>query len=315
MEIFSPGKVNLALNVGPKQPDGYHRVDSIFHTIELGDIVTLELAETLSVTCSVDLGIAQEDNLMFKAARAFDAAFNTQSNVAIHVEKSLIAGGGLGGGSSNAAAVLYALALANNIGVHDKRLLEVAAQLGSDVPVFLAPTGASLMTRRGEHIEEALPAAAGVPIVIAWPVGAHSETGAVYQAFDEHPVARKSMDSLRDYLRLLPSAHNSANFTVAENLISTRAHILAGELYNNLSEAAIRVTPEVGDVLLFLLAQPQTLGATVSGSGACSFALCSTYDEAFELANQCQLQGWGARATRLRARGVSKINGVDSIHE
>ena len=315
MEIFSPGKVNLALNVGPKQPDGYHRVDSIFHALELGDVVTLEPAEVLSVTCSIDLGIVQEENLMFKAARAFDAEFQTKSNVAIHVEKSLLAGGGLGGGSSNAAAVLFGLALMHGIDTKEKRMLKVAARLGSDVPVFLAPTGATCMTGHGERIKESLPAATGVPVVIAWPADAHSNTGEVYRAFDEYPVATKSMDNLLDYLRLLPAAHKPSDFGPDEKLIATRAHILAGELYNNLSEAAIRVTPEVGDVLLFLLAQSQTLGATVSGSGACSFALCSTYDEAFELAQQCQQHGWGARATRLRALGVSKINGVDSIHE
>lgn len=315
MEIFSPGKVNLALNVGAKQADGYHLVDSIFHALELGDVVRFEPAAELSVSCSVELGISQEDNLMYKAARAFDGEFGTDSRFAIHVDKHLLAGGGLGGGSSNAAAVLYGLALEHGISTTDARLLKVAAHLGSDVPVFLAQTGAPLMAHYGERIKEALTPAAGVPVVVAWPLEAHSNTGEVYHAFDENPAPRKPMDNLADFLRLSPAARKPKDFRAREQLIAAQANILAGELYNNLSEAAILVTPEVGDVLLFLLAQSQTLGAAVSGSGACSFALCAYEREAHELAEKCQQQGWGAQATRLRARGVSKISGVDSIYE
>lgn len=347
MEIFSPGKINLALNVGRVRPDGYHPVDSVFHMIEFGDIVSLHPAEHLSVTCTYDLGISQEDNLVYKAAKMFDATFNTVSHFAIHIEKHLKAGGGLGGGSSNAAAVLYALCIIHNVRATDAQLLALAASLGSDVPVFLAPTGASLMTNRGEKLARSLVPAAGVPLVIAWPQNAHSNTGEVYRAFDDAPVATKSMANLCDYLDLIVPQKNGAasqttamseteagteaeakaeaksksdsrdnvSFAPQDKLIAMQAHFLAGELYNNLSEAAIRVTPEVGDVLLNLLAQPQTLGATVSGSGACSFAITASNDDAQKLAEQCKAAGFGAFATKLRSRGVAKINGIESLYE
>lgn len=313
MKVFSPGKINLALNVGPKRPDGYHRVDSVFHMIELGDTLSFDTSSSLDILCNVDLGISVQDNLVFKAIKAFDERFNTKSNFTITINKQLMAGGGLGGGSSNAAAALYGLCKLHHINLRHPHVQEIASSLGSDVPVFLAPTGASLTGGRGEHIERSLTPATGVPVVIAWPIGAHSNTGEVYRHFDESPTPTKSMLNLCDYLDGLIKKPRS--FGEDASLLSLQAHFLAGELYNNLSEAALRVTPEVGDVLLNLLQQPQTLGATVSGSGACSFALCSTHENASALAEQCLAQGFGACATKLRAQGVSKINGVESLYE
>lgn len=315
MEIFSPGKINLALNVSHIKSDGYHPVDSVFHMLEYGDIVLVEPAHKLSVTCSTDLGISQEENLVYKAAKKFDETFGTISHVSVHIDKRLKAGGGLGGGSSNAAALLYALCQIHNVRTNDARLLKMAGLLGADVPVFLAPTGASLMTHYGEKLEASLKPAAGVPVVIAWPRNAHSNTGEVYHAFDEAPVGTKSMANLCDYLNKIVSIESKPSFAPQDKLIAMQAHFLADELYNNLSEAAIRVTPEVGDVLLNLLAQPQTLGATVSGSGACSFALTASNGDAQTLAAQCEAAGFGAFATKLRARGVSKINGIESLYE
>lgn len=296
MKIFSPGKVNLALNVGPLQDDGYHQFDSIFHALEWGDVITIEPAETLSVTCSTDLGIAESDNLAYKAARAFDAAFSTDSRVAIHIEKELPSGGGLGGGSSNAAAVLYGLAVLNGKDPHGADILDVAATLGSDVPVFLAETGAPQMTGRGERVKAALPPATKISLVIAWPQGAHSDTGAVYKAFDRNPQPTRAFDELRRKLWVYTS----------DNL-DEQATSLAHELYNNLSEAACEVTPQVADVLAFLRSQPQTLGAIVSGSGACSFALTINQQQAHELEQACREQGYNAKTTQLRAVGVNRM--------
>lgn len=308
MDIFSPGKINLALNVGALLDDGYHQVDSIFHTIELGDVVSLEPSEELQVTCSVKLDIPMQENLAYKAVQAFDAEFGTKSPVHIHIEKKLIAGGGLGGGSSNAAATLFGVACLHGINPQDERVLKIAGELGSDVPVFLAATGAPLMTHHGEVISEALPPATGVPVVIAWPKRAHSNTAKVYKAFDAHPRPVKSMEVLAEILRSL-RAESERDTTCVQ-----RAHIarmLAQELYNNLGDAAVAVTPRVGEVLEFLREQPQTLAAQVSGSGACSFALCASDAEAAELADTCKEMGLGAQPTKLRAHGVSLIDGAN----
>lgn len=308
MDIFSPGKINLALNVGELLDDGYHQVDSLFHIIELGDVVSIEPSDELKVTCSTKLDIPMQENLAYKAAKAFDAEFGTDSPLHIHIEKKLPAGGGLGGGSSNAAATLFGVACTHGIDPYDERVLKIAGELGSDVPVFLASTGAPLMTHHGEMLSEALPPATGVSVVIAWPKRAHSNTGKVYKTFDAHPKPVKSMDSLVHVLQSLKTETEYAMSSVQ------RAHIarmLAPELYNNLGEAALSVTPRAGEVLEFLREQPQTLAAQVSGSGACSFALCASDAEAVELAETCKEMGLSAQPTKLRSHGVSLTDGVN----
>jgi 4-diphosphocytidyl-2-C-methyl-D-erythritol kinase len=107
---IAPAKVNLYLGVGSLRQDGYHEVTTVMHALELADVLRIRSADELTVTSDRDLGIPMHENLAFRAARAFSATFEVDVLVDIAIEKHVPAGAGLGGGSSDAAAVLAAQA-------------------------------------------------------------------------------------------------------------------------------------------------------------------------------------------------------------
>jgi len=106
VHVLAPAKVNLFLGVGGVRPDGYHTVDAVFHELDLADEVSLVAADELWVTCDPDVGVGIEDNLAAKAARAFGGLVGREPNVHITIRKHVPHGAGLGGGSSDAAAVI-----------------------------------------------------------------------------------------------------------------------------------------------------------------------------------------------------------------
>jgi 4-diphosphocytidyl-2-C-methyl-D-erythritol kinase len=141
--IRSHAKINWSLRITGKRDDGFHAIETLFQQISLRDVVTIEEAAEFSLTCSDPAIPTDESNLALRAARAIGSP-----PVAIHIEKNIPAGGGLGGGSSNAAATLVALDE-----MFDLRapLSEIALQLGSDVPFFLIG-GTAYATGRGEEL-------------------------------------------------------------------------------------------------------------------------------------------------------------------
>jgi 4-diphosphocytidyl-2-C-methyl-D-erythritol kinase len=136
--VKSFAKINWALRITGKRPDGFHDLETVFQTISLHDELTFTPAGAFSLTCSDPSIPADDSNLVLRAARAVDSA-----PVAIHLEKRIPAGGGLGGGSSDAATTLRAL------GSSRDDLAEIALRLGSDVPFFLVG-GTAYATGRGE---------------------------------------------------------------------------------------------------------------------------------------------------------------------
>jgi 4-diphosphocytidyl-2-C-methyl-D-erythritol kinase len=159
VQIHSYAKINWSLRITGKRPDGFHDLETVFQAVSLHDTLTFTPADALTLTCD-DPSIPTDDtNLVLRAARALGAP-----PVAIHLEKRIPAGGGLGGGSSNAAATLVTLAKMFSI---DAPLAELALSLGSDVPFFLVG-GTAYATGRGEVLT-ALPHAAGVPLLLLMP--------------------------------------------------------------------------------------------------------------------------------------------------
>lgn len=284
MRRISPAKINLSLNVGAADQSGYHRVDSVFHLLEFGDEITVELTDKLNLTCNIDLGIDAHRNLAYRAALRMGEVFDREPKVRIHIEKHIPHGAGLGGGSSNAATVIHILCEMWSIDTQDQRVLAIAAELGADVAVFLAPTPASVMGHYGEQLSESLPGASGIPVVLAMPSAAHVPTGDVYRAFDANPQPTKPADELISLLRepAKPSAHDVAPL-----------------LYNNLSDASITVCPDVAEVRDFLTQCSGVAGALVSGSGGASFALCESAEAATLVSRMCADKGHWSVATAL----------------
>jgi len=148
-------KINWSLRVTGKRPDGYHDLETLFQTISLHDTLTFEKSDRLSLTCDDAAIPIDETNLVLRAARALNAT------AAIDLRKQIPAGGGLGCGSSDAAATLLALSKGH------QPLHEIALNLGSDVPFFLTG-GTAYATGRGEILTP-LPGMTGIPLLLLIP--------------------------------------------------------------------------------------------------------------------------------------------------
>jgi len=145
-------KINLHLEILGKRADGFHELCTVFQTVSLHDVIRFEASDTLTLACS-DRRIPTDDrNLVLKAAKALRQRSGTPHGAKIYLEKQIPSPGGLGGGSSNAAAALIGLSRLWNIGMSREDVLEIGGTLGSDVPFFFYG-GTALGTGRGEHIE------------------------------------------------------------------------------------------------------------------------------------------------------------------
>ena len=149
-------KINWSLRITGRRPDGFHDLETVFQAISLHDELTFAAADRLSLTCDDPTIPTDETNLVMRAARAVGAP-----PVAIDLRKRIPAGGGLGGGSSNAATTLRAL------GEGRGDLAELALTLGSDVPFFLMG-GTAYATGRGEILTP-LPPMTGIPLLLLLP--------------------------------------------------------------------------------------------------------------------------------------------------
>ena len=288
LTISAPAKVNLFLGVGTVRPDGYHAVHTVLHTLALGDTVTLTPANELAVSCDVDLGIPDQRNLAYRAARAFSRAFGLDVLLDIAVTKRIPAGAGLGGGSSDAAAVLAGLAHWAELPLDDARLLEVAASLGADVP-FLIEGGAALMDGRGSRlVRRFTPIEAHVALVrppVAVP------TAEAYRAFDDAPEPSGDLRPIADALRI------------------GDVEALAAGLANNLLRASCTVAPQISEALEWLRAETGVLGSTMAGSGSAVFAICACAGDAANIAAAAEKRGWWGAATVTSGAGAT----VDEI--
>jgi 4-diphosphocytidyl-2-C-methyl-D-erythritol kinase len=146
-------KINWSLRITGRRTDGYHDLETLFQTISLHDTLTFTESDRLSLTCNDPTIPVDDSNLVLRAARLLGTP-----SVAIHLHKEIPAGGGLGGGSSDAASTLMALSSG------DRPLDELALSLGSDVPFFLTG-GTAYATGRGEILTP-MPRLAGIPLLL-----------------------------------------------------------------------------------------------------------------------------------------------------
>jgi len=152
MNLRAHAKINWDLRILGRRPDGYHEIDTVMVTVDLADEITLEPADRLSLTCSDPALPCDEQNLIVKAALALASAAGVPPKARMHVQKHIPAGGGMGGGSSDAATTLLGLNQLWGLGWPRERLAGIAAHLGSDVAFFLYG-GWCLCRGRGEVVE------------------------------------------------------------------------------------------------------------------------------------------------------------------
>ena len=152
LQLFSPAKINLFLRVVSKRPDGYHNLSSLFQTVTLGDTITISLSPQDSLTCSDPNLPINHTNLVVKARDLFQAKTGLHQPFHIHLDKHIPMQAGLGGGSSNAATVLWGCNQMMQTRFSDKQLAQWGAMLGSDVPFFFSQ-GTAYCTGRGEEVQ------------------------------------------------------------------------------------------------------------------------------------------------------------------
>jgi 4-diphosphocytidyl-2-C-methyl-D-erythritol kinase len=154
LTLFCPAKINLFLAITGRRSDGFHSLVSVAAPVDWGDMLTVQPtgAGEFDLTCSDAAVPTDESNLVLKAARAFVAASGWRGGARFHLEKRVPMGSGLGGGSSDAVGALKALNQLAGNPLDSGALSAVAAQVGSDCPLFLS-AGAVIMRGRGEMIE------------------------------------------------------------------------------------------------------------------------------------------------------------------
>lgn len=158
MTFHSPAKINLWLRILGKRADGFHEVQTRLCRLALGDTVEIEHLGTgsqVTLTCSEPSVPVDESNLALRALRAFENQTGRQSSWRIHLEKKIPAGAGLGGGSSNAATILLGANQLAGSPLTQAQLIEIGAQIGSDVPCFLLDAPAADGAGRGEQVTAA----------------------------------------------------------------------------------------------------------------------------------------------------------------
>ena len=261
-EVMAPAKLNLALLVGPLRPDGFHEVASLMAPVTLADRVVVEHTPGagLDVVCDVAPG---EQNLAAKLVRELEARLERTFEVRVTIEKHVPHGGGLGGGSSDAAATLIALERLFALELSPRLRHDVAAAVGSDVPFFLWP-GPQLVMGRGQVLKEVpLP---DLHLVIAVPDHGLS-TAAVYRWRDED--AQTTLKEFAPQARAL-SARVQAAQTVED---------VAALMHNDLEASVTARRPAVA-ALRDRLSAEGALAAAMTGSGAAVFGLFANAEAA-----------------------------------
>lgn len=251
---FAPAKINLYLHVTGRRADGYHLLDSLVAFADIGDRLTAEPAPSLSLELAGpeagSLACLGKDNLVLRAARLLANHAGISSGAALLLEKNLPVAAGIGGGSSDAAATLLALARLWGVSIDLDRLCVLGSELGADVPACLHRRTV-WVGGAGERLE---------------PAGVLPQAG-VLLANPRNPLPTDRVFAARR-----GQFANPGRFGPMPADPAGLARMLQPRR-NDLTEAAIEHVPEIRDVIARLAALPGSLLARMSGSGATCFAL------------------------------------------
>lgn len=290
--VPAPAKINLFLHIVGRREDRMHELQSLFAFADMSDEIQLRTGEPLALEISGPFATAlteacprSDDNIVLKAIRGYARALGrTDPEIAVKLIKRLPVEAGIGGGSSDAAAVLRGLAGLWDGSVGEGQLIKVAVSLGADVPACLdfRPKLVEGIGERMTPVENFN----GFPILLANP-GVGLSTARVFAAYAASRPAFSEKLDLSIFRRLGPNAFMS----------------LARQTRNDLEPAAIGQCPEISQILRELTKLPGCLAARMSGSGATCFALFEKDAEVEQLAQQLgdKHSGWWVKAGRLIA--------------
>ena len=259
MTFHSPAKINLWLRILGKRPDGFHEVQTRLCRLTLGDTVEIEhggAGKAVTLTCSDPTVPLDESNLAMRALRAFENRTGRQSSWRIHLEKKIPAGAGLGGGSSNAATVLKGVNELAGSPLSQAQLVELGAQIGSDVPCFILDSPAADGAGRGEQVTE-VDFSWQLPLVLIKPPFPIPTPWAY-----KHWAGSKEIPGTLYAPQLCPW----------------------GAMSNDLERPVFEKHLLLPTLKTWLLEQGEVRAALMSGSGSTMFAITETPSQAAELA-------------------------------
>jgi len=283
LKIAAPAKINLTLEVTGIEENGYHTLDTLFSWIELEDILSLEQADSTTLEVSGDFGspdLVSEDNLILKAHRAVEARAGRRLPTRYKVEKRIPPGGGLGGGSADAAATLFGLNELYELGLTPEELMELARPLGADVAFGLVG-GVARGTRYGDLLEPvpALKELAEWPLVLVFPPFG-CPTPKVYGAWDREPV-RARPGATRKFLE------------------ASTAPDQVGMITNDLQEPAFSLFPSLRE-LSEGMKKIGLQGVCLSGSGSTLFGFIPPKLDRLKVEQSCSALGSRWQISRLK---------------
>ena len=264
MGIPSYAKINLFLKIGRKLGLGYHQIQSVMQKIELSDSISIEpINEDKIIVESTNKELENESNLAHKVATLLKKKYKVRHGVKIFIEKNIPLEAGLGGGSSNASTVLLNLNKLWGLKLKEKQLIELAAQIGSDVPFFI-DENAALVEGIGDKIKR-IKKSFSINIVLINP-GFRISTKWAYAAFDRQ---KQKIKSKADINALVKAIEKKDIKEIANNLhndfelVVTKKYKVISEIKNN-------------------LLRNDALNASVSGSGPTVFGIFNSIYEARE---------------------------------
>jgi 4-diphosphocytidyl-2-C-methyl-D-erythritol kinase len=266
MQIEAPAKINLFLRVVRRREDGYHEIETLFQAIGLADTLTFTSAPDgeFVLVCDDPRLAVDATNLVCRAAAALRAATGCEAGARVTLAKRIPMGGGLGGGSSDAAATLIGLCRLWKLGLSNDDLHALAASLGSDVPFFLRG-GTALATGRGEILTP-LPDSPPLALVLVTPPFGVATPDA-YRAWRPAPD-----------LFCLPTAQECRAALVRGDLAA-----LGAALRNDLEPGVFALYPPLGALRERLLAAG-AVAARMTGSGSTLFGLVQDREHACRIA-------------------------------
>lgn len=257
VEVRTPAKLNLFLEVRAKRADGFHEIETLMVPVDLYDTLILreQSGDRLTLACSgpavaSDLPLGS-DNLVIRALELVRQAMGEPRGAQVQLFKRIPSAAGMAGGSSDAAAALLAANHVWQAGLSLDTLADLAAQLGSDIPFFLH-RGAALCTGRGEQIAP-LGSVPGLDLVVVCPP--------------------EGLATARVFSGCRPSEAPQPSEALIEALRAGRRQQVAQSMFNGLQESAAGLSPWIGR-LADAFSEQDVLGHSMSGSGTSYFAVC-----------------------------------------
>lgn len=285
MKVKTAAKVNLALDVTEKLPNGYHNIKSVFQTVGLYDEITVELTdEGISLTCEVPEEFATADpipcderNIAYKAAKLFLEENSMTSGCNISIKKGIPSQAGMGGGSTDAAAVIYCLSRLTG------KSLEHTERLGADVPFFLTG-GTAYVEGIGEKIAPIADYSDRILVIAKGSQGV--STAEAYRAVDSlevpvHPEAEK----LAETIKVSPDE--------------------AYRFFGNIFQQAVQL--EEVDSIISVMLNKDALKANMTGSGSAVFGLFETVEQAELCAEKLKKMGFFSAVCRTVKESFTEL--------